>query len=91
MEETEVGQEFCVCRISALQAFEFQLFDRLAAKSRRAMTKLFSLLFFVLAGLCEIGGGYLVWLWMREGKSVGLALGGVALLTVYGFVATRRW
>ena len=25
---------------------------------------------FVLAGLCEIGGGYLVWLWLREGKGV---------------------
>lgn len=23
---------------------------------------------FVLAGLCEIGGGYLVWGWMREQK-----------------------
>jgi small multidrug resistance family-3 protein len=23
---------------------------------------------FVLAGLCEIGGGYLVWGWMREHK-----------------------
>jgi hypothetical protein len=27
-----------------------------------------SILFFVLAGLSEIGGGYLVWLWLREGK-----------------------
>jgi len=27
-----------------------------------------SILYFVLAGLCEIGGGYLVWLWLREGK-----------------------
>ena len=24
-----------------------------------------SLLYFILAGLCEIGGGYLVWLWLR--------------------------
>ena len=23
---------------------------------------------FVLAGLCEIGGGYLVWGWMRDHK-----------------------
>ncbi len=28
-----------------------------------------SVLLFVLAGLCEIGGGYLVWLWLRNGKS----------------------
>ena len=24
-----------------------------------------SLLYFLLAGLCEIGGGYLMWLWLR--------------------------
>jgi small multidrug resistance family-3 protein len=29
---------------------------------------------FVLAGLCEICGGYLVWLWLREGKPLGYAL-----------------
>jgi small multidrug resistance family-3 protein len=51
------------------------------------MTSILSLLFFVLAGLCEIGGGYLVWLWIRESESVGLALSGAVLLTVYGFVA----
>ncbi len=28
-----------------------------------------SIFFFVIAGLCEIGGGYLIWLWLREGKS----------------------
>ncbi|MGH9977723.1 MAG: YnfA family protein, partial [Nitrososphaeraceae archaeon] len=30
---------------------------------------LYSLLFFFIAGLCEIGGGYLVWLWLREDMS----------------------
>jgi drug/metabolite transporter superfamily protein YnfA len=25
-----------------------------------------SALFFVVAGLMEIGGGYLMWLWLRE-------------------------
>ncbi|QHV01181.1 YnfA family protein [Synechocystis sp. CACIAM 05] len=49
-----------------------------------------SLLYFVMAGLCEIGGGYLVWLWIREGKSVWLALVRAILLTVYGFVATLQ-
>jgi len=23
---------------------------------------------FILAGFCEIGGGYLVWLWLKEDK-----------------------
>ena len=27
-----------------------------------------SVTYFLMAGLCEIGGGYLVWLWLREGK-----------------------
>ncbi len=43
---------------------------------------------FVLAGLCEIGGGYLVWLWLREGRSVWVALIGVIILIGYGIVAT---
>ena len=28
------------------------------------------IVFFILAGLCEIGGGYLVWLWLKEEKSI---------------------
>lgn len=28
---------------------------------------------FVAAGLCEIGGGYLVWLWLREERSASTA------------------
>lgn len=27
-----------------------------------------SLGYFILAGLCEIGGGYLIWLWLKEGN-----------------------
>ena len=27
-----------------------------------------SLAFFIIAGFFEIGGGYMVWLWLREGK-----------------------
>ncbi len=47
-----------------------------------------SFVYFVLAGLCEIGGGYLVWLWLREGKSIWLALVGGGVLFVYGIVPT---
>lgn len=54
------------------------------------MTKILSLLIFVLAGLCEIGGGYLIWLWVREGKSIWFALGGSIFLAAYGFVATLQ-
>jgi small multidrug resistance family-3 protein len=47
-----------------------------------------SLLLFVLAGLCEIGGGYLFWLWLREGRSSGLALAGSIVLILYGIIPT---
>jgi small multidrug resistance family-3 protein len=47
-----------------------------------------TLLFFFIAGLCEIGGGYLVWLWLRDGMSwMPGALGGFVLF-LYGVVPT---
>jgi small multidrug resistance family-3 protein len=45
---------------------------------------------FMLAGLCEIGGGYLVWGWMREGKPLLWALLGAAILVAYGVVAALQ-
>lgn len=47
-----------------------------------------SISLFVLAGLCEIGGGYMIWLTLREEKPwwVGV-LGGIVLIG-YGVVAT---
>lgn len=49
-----------------------------------------SLFYFVLAGLCEIGGGYLVWLWLREGKTAWFALLGAVLLILYGVIPTLQ-
>lgn len=43
---------------------------------------------FVLAGLAEIGGGYLIWLWLREGKPMYLGLFGGVTLALYGIIAT---
>lgn len=45
---------------------------------------------FVLAGLCEIGGGYLVWRWWRDGAPPLLGAAGAALLVLYGFVPTYQ-
>jgi small multidrug resistance family-3 protein len=47
-----------------------------------------SLAIFILAGLFEIGGGYLVWLWLKEGKPIWFGLIGCLILTLYGVVAT---
>lgn len=45
---------------------------------------------FLLAGVCEIGGGYLVWQWLREGKSVVLGVIGAAVLVLYGIIPTLQ-
>jgi small multidrug resistance family-3 protein len=47
-----------------------------------------SVLLFFAAGLCEIGGGYLVWLWLRDSFAwwVG-AIGGLVLF-LYGIIPT---
>jgi small multidrug resistance family-3 protein len=49
-----------------------------------------SLLLFVAAGLCEIGGGYLVWQWWRNGAGVLVGLLGALVLVVYGIVPTYQ-
>ena len=49
-----------------------------------------SLILFLFAGLCEIGGGYLIWLALREGKSLWLAAIGVVILGLYGIIATLQ-
>lgn len=49
-----------------------------------------SLLYFLLAGLCEIGGGYLIWLWLREGKSIWFAVFGAIALIIYGIIPTLQ-
>lgn len=49
-----------------------------------------SVFYFVLAGVFEIGGGYLVWLWLRDGKSIWYGLAGAIGLIIYGVVPTLQ-
>jgi small multidrug resistance family-3 protein len=49
-----------------------------------------SLALFVLAGLCEVSGGYLVWSWWRNGASWLVGLAGALVLVVYGIVQTYQ-
>jgi len=46
--------------------------------------------YFLLAGLCEIGGGYLVWLWLRESKPISYAFVGSVILVIYGIIPTLQ-
>jgi small multidrug resistance family-3 protein len=54
------------------------------------MDYLKSTFLFVVAGLCEIGGGYLIWLWLREGKGWELAVIGAVVLVLYGIIPTLQ-
>ncbi|MEX0271706.1 YnfA family protein [Leptolyngbyaceae cyanobacterium UHCC 1019] len=49
-----------------------------------------SLFLFLVTGLCELGGGYLFWLWLREGKSAWLGVFGVVVLAIYGVLPTLQ-
>lgn len=43
---------------------------------------------FILAGLCEIAGGYLVWQWLRNDRGIVLGVLGALTLCAYGVVPT---
>jgi small multidrug resistance family-3 protein len=49
-----------------------------------------SILLFILAGFCEIGGGYLVWLWLRDHRSVVFGVLGGLILFLYGVLPTLQ-
>ena len=45
---------------------------------------------FIFAGLFEIGGGYLVWLWLKEGKPLWFGILGGLILSLYGVIAALQ-
>ncbi|MCP4364900.1 MAG: YnfA family protein [Planctomycetes bacterium] len=47
-----------------------------------------SLALFFIAALFEIGGGYMVWLWLRERRGPFMGLLGALVLFVYGIIPT---
>lgn len=49
-----------------------------------------SLAYFLLAGLCEIGGGYMVWQWLRQEQSVWYTIAGSVALLSYGIIPTLQ-
>ncbi len=49
-----------------------------------------STLLFILAGLCEIGGGYLVWQWWRNHEHWLLGFLGAGILFLYGIIPTYQ-
>ncbi|RII35698.1 YnfA family protein [Clostridium chromiireducens] len=49
-----------------------------------------SLFYFILAGVFEIGGGYLIWIWIRDGKSFWYGIVGGVILILYGIIPTLQ-
>ena len=49
-----------------------------------------SIALFVAAGVAEVGGGYLVWRAVRDGRGVLPGLLGGALLVLYGVIPTYQ-
>lgn len=43
---------------------------------------------FLVAAIAEIGGGYLVWQWLRERKKITMGLAGGIILFIYGIIPT---
>ena len=49
-----------------------------------------SVILFVLAGICEIGGGWLIWKWLRDHKPGWWGLLGGLILILYGVIPTLQ-
>lgn len=47
-----------------------------------------SIFYFIVAGVFEIGGGYLIWLYLREGKGILYGIAGAVVLILYGVIPT---
>lgn len=54
------------------------------------MIIIITLTLFFAAALTEIGGGYLVWLWLRKNKKLLLGLIGAIILFIYGIIPTLQ-
>ncbi|HJT83901.1 MAG TPA: YnfA family protein [Nitrososphaeraceae archaeon] len=57
-------------------------------KGNKNKLGILTLLLFFLAGVCEIGGGYLVWLWLRDDMGWYLGLLGGFILFLYAIIPT---
>jgi small multidrug resistance family-3 protein len=54
------------------------------------MIIIITLALFFAAALTEIGGGYLLWLWLRKNKKLLLGLIGAIILFIYGIIPTLQ-
>jgi hypothetical protein len=62
--------------------------DWMPARENRRMTVARSIGLFIAAGVAEIGGGYLIWRWLRDGAPIIVGVAGAIILVVYGIIPT---
>lgn len=65
-------------------------FVKLSYDKKGGAQMLAAIFLFVIAGVAEIGGGYLVWLWLRESKPFTYGIAGSLILIVYGVIPTLQ-
>ncbi|MGV3466911.1 MAG: YnfA family protein [Heyndrickxia sp.] len=51
---------------------------------------IYTISLFILAGIAEIGGGYLIWQWLREEKPYWYGIIGGIILVLYGIIPTLQ-
>jgi small multidrug resistance family-3 protein len=66
----------------------FQLLTEATAKIPRVTGR--SIALFIAAAFAEIGGAYLVWISVREGRGVWVGVIGGLVLALYGFIAAHQ-
>ncbi|PAF52279.1 YnfA family protein [Helicobacter sp. 13S00477-4] len=49
-----------------------------------------SISIFILACIFEVGGGYLIWIWMKQNQSIWIGLFGAICIVIYGLIATLQ-
>jgi small multidrug resistance family-3 protein len=75
-----------VCRGLTL----IQALSRCAERQNWPMAIARSIALFIAAGLAEIGGGYLIWRWLRDGAPLIAGILGGIILVVYGIIPTLQ-
>lgn len=50
----------------------------------------YSISIFIFACFFEVGGGYLIWLWLKEDKPLWVGIIGAIALGIYGMVVTLQ-
>ena len=69
---------------------KFFIINKIHKNFRKGDFLIQSIFYFIIAGIFEIGGGYGIWLWLREDRSILYGVAGSLLLILYGYIPTLQ-